>query len=88
MRDLLYVVNHARAIDVSFHNGAIAETYNIGGFSEWKNINNIQTLIKTVDRLLSSIEGADLDLITDATDYLGHNAHYAINSTKLQKELG
>ncbi len=88
VRDWLYVVDHARAIDTIFHNGKIAETYNIGGFNEWKNIDIIHTVIKTVDRLLGRSEGADLDLITYVTDRLGHDARYAIDSTKLQKELG
>jgi len=88
VRDWLYVVDHARAIDTIFHNGKVAETYNIGGFNEWKNIDIIHTVIKTVDRLLGRPEGADLDLITYVTDRLGHDARYAIDSTKLQKELG
>ena len=88
VRDWLYVVDHARAIDTIFHNGKVAETYNIGGFNEWKNIDIIKTVIVTVDRLLGRPEGADLDLITYVTDRLGHDARYAIDSTKLQKELG
>ena len=88
VRDWLYVEDHARAIDVIFHKGVIAETYNIGGFNEWKNIDIIHTVIKTVDRLLGRPEGADLDLITYVTDRLGHDARYAIDSTKVQKELG
>lgn len=88
VRDWLYVVDHARAIDLIFHQGTIAETYNIGGFNEWKNIDIIKTVIKTVDRLLGRPEGADLDLITYVTDRLGHDARYAIDSTKLQRELG
>lgn len=88
VRDWLYVVDHARAIDTIFHNGTIAETYNIGGFNEWKNIDIIKTVIATVDRLLGRPEGADLGLITYVTDRLGHDARYAIDSTKFQKELG
>ncbi len=88
VRDWLYVVDHARAIDTIFHNGKIAETYNIGGFNEWKNIDIIKVLINTVDRLLSRPEGADMDLITYVTDRAGHDLRYAIDSTKLQKELG
>ena len=76
------------AIDVIFHNGKIAETYNIGGFNEWKNIDIIKVVIKTVDKLLGRAEGEDLNLITYVTDRLGHDARYAIDSTKLQKELG
>ena len=88
VRDWLYVVDHARAIDVIFHNGKIAETYNIGGFNEWKNIDIIKVLINTVDRLLGRPEGADMDLITYVTDRAGHDLRYAIDSTKLQRELG
>ena len=88
VRDWLYVVDHARAIDVIFHNGKIADTYNIGGFNEWKNIDIIKVLIKTVDRLLGNPEGYSLDLITYVTDRLGHDMRYAIDSTKLQRELG
>ena len=88
VRDWLYVEDHARAIDLIFHQGKIAETYNIGGFNEWKNIELIKVLIATVDRLLGRPEGADLDLITYVTDRAGHDLRYAIDSTKLQKELG
>ncbi len=88
VRDWLYVVDHARAIDVIFHNGKIAETYNIGGFNEWKNIDIIKVVINTVDRLLGRKEGEDMNLITYVTDRPGHDARYAIDSTKLQRELG
>jgi dTDP-glucose 4,6-dehydratase len=88
VRDWLYVEDHARAIDTIFHNGKIAETYNIGGFNEWKNIDIIKVLISTVDRLLGRPEGADMDLITYVTDRAGHDLRYAIDSTKLQRELG
>ncbi len=88
VRDWLYVEDHARAIDTIFHHGRVAETYNIGGFNEWKNIDIIHVLIKTVDRLLGRTEGEDLNLITYVTDRLGHDARYAIDSTKLQRELG
>ena len=88
VRDWLYVVDHARAIDLIFHEGKIAETYNIGGFNEWKNIDLIKVLINTVDRLLGRKEGEDMDLITYVTDRAGHDMRYAIDSTKLQKELG
>ena len=88
VRDWLYVEDHARAIDIIFHNGKIAETYNIGGFNEWKNIDLIKVMIKTVDRILENPEGSSLDLITYVTDRLGHDARYAIDSTKLQQELG
>ena len=88
VRDWLYVEDHARAIDMIFHNGKIAETYNIGGFNEWKNIDLIKVMIKTVDRILGNPEGHSLDLIIYVTDRAGHDMRYAIDSTKLQKELG
>ncbi len=88
VRDWLYVEDHARAIDVIFHKGKIAETYNIGGFNEWKNIDIIKVVINTVDRLLGRKEGEDLDLITYVTDRAGHDLRYAIDSSKLQRELG
>ena len=87
VRDWLYVEDHARAIDMIFHNGKIADTYNIGGFNEWKNIDIIKVIIKTVDRLLGNPEGYSLDLITYVTDRKGHDLRYAIDSSKLQKEL-
>ena len=88
VRDWLYVEDHARAIDLIFHRGKVAETYNIGGFNEWKNIDLIKVMIKTVDRILGNAEGTSLDLITYVTDRLGHDARYAIDSSKLQRELG
>lgn len=88
VRDWLYVVDHARAIDVIFHDGKIADTYNIGGFNEWKNIDIIKVIIKTVDKLLGNLEGFSLDLITYVTDRKGHDLRYAIDSTKLKNELG
>ena len=105
VRDWLFVEDHARAIDVIFHEGKVAETYNIGGFNEWKNIDIIKVVIKTVDKFLGRADEAqfaahgslltapdaafpDMDLITYVTDRLGHDARYAIDSTKLQKELG
>ena len=88
VRDWLYVEDHARAIDLIFHEGKVAETYNIGGFNEWKNIDIVKTLIRVTDRLLGRPEGADDDLITYVTDRAGHDLRYAIDSTKLQRELG
>ena len=114
VRDWLYVVDHARAIDLIFHKGFKdaepskqreqnqtglnsaesrsrsneVQTYNIGGFNEWKNIDIIKVLINTVDRLLGRPEGADMDLITYVTDRAGHDLRYAIDSSKLQRELG
>lgn len=88
VRDWLYVVDHARAIDLIFHEGKTADTYNIGGFNEWRNIDLIKVIIRTVDRLLGRPEGADDDLITYVTDRKGHDLRYAIDSTKLKNELG
>ena len=88
VRDWLYVEDHARAIDLIFHEGKVAETYNIGGFNEWKNIDIVKTLIRVTDCLLGRPEGADDDLITYVTDRAGHDLRYAIDSTKLQRELG
>lgn len=88
VRDWLYVEDHARAIDMIFHNGKVSETYNIGGFNEWKNIDIIKVIIKTVDRMLGNPEGYSDGLITYVTDRLGHDMRYAIDSRKLQKELG
>ena len=88
VRDWLFVEDHARAIDLIFHKGKIADTYNIGGFNEWKNIDLIKVIIKTVDRLLGNAEGSSEKLITYVTDRLGHDMRYAIDSRKLQAELG
>lgn len=88
VRDWLYVIDHARAIDLIFHEGRIADTYNIGGFNEWKNIDLIKVIIKTVDRLLGNPEGTSDHLITYVTDRAGHDLRYAIDSNKLKKELG
>ena len=88
VRDWLYVVDHARAIDVIFHQGKTGDTYNIGGFNEWTNIDLIKVMIKTVDKLLGNPEGHSLGLITYVTDRAGHDLRYAIDSTKLKNELG
>ena len=88
VRDWLYVEDHARAIDLIFHEGRTAQTYNIGGFNEWKNIDLIKVMVKTVDRLLGNPEGHSLGLITFVTDRAGHDLRYAIDSTKLHNELG
>ena len=88
VRDWLYVEDHARAIDLIFHRGQVAETYNIGGFNEWKNIDLIRVVIRTVDRMLDRREGEDLELISYVTDRPGHDMRYAIDSSKLQRELG
>lgn len=88
VRDWLYVVDHARAIDTIFHRGRVAETYNIGGFNEWKNIDLVRVLIRTVDRLLGNPAGYSDELITYVTDRAGHDLRYAIDSRKLKNELG
>ncbi len=88
VRDWLFVNDHARAIDVIFHKGKLGETYNIGGFNEWKNIDLIKILIKTVDGQLGRSPGTSNKLITYVTDRAGHDLRYAIDSTKLKKELG
>ena len=88
VRDWLFVEDHARAIDLIFHKGKAGDTYNIGGFNEWKNIDLIKVIIKTVDRLLGNPEGQSEKLITYVTDRLGHDMRYAIDSRKLQSELG
>ncbi len=88
VRDWLFVNDHARAIDVIFHDGKLGDTYNIGGFNEWKNIDLIKVMIKTVDRLLGREEGTSENLITYVTDRAGHDLRYAIDSSKLNDELG
>ena len=88
VRDWLYVEDHARAIDLIFHEGRVAETYNIGGFNEWRNIDLIKVMIKVVDRELGNPEGYSDELITYVTDRPGHDARYAIDSSKLKNELG
>ena len=88
VRDWLFVEDHARAIDLIFHKGRVADTYNIGGFNEWKNIDLIRVIIRTVDRLLGNPEGHSDSLITYVTDRAGHDLRYAIDSRKLQRELG
>jgi dTDP-glucose 4,6-dehydratase len=87
VRDWLYVIDHARAIDVIFHKGRTGETYNIGGFNEWKNIDLIKVMIKVTDNLLGRKEGESEKLITYVTDRAGHDLRYAIDSTKLKNEL-
>ena len=88
MRDWLYVEDHARAIDLIFHKGKAGDTYNIGGHNEWKNIDLVRVLIATTDRLLGNPEGTSLGLIKHVTDRQGHDLRYAIDSSKLQRELG
>ncbi|WP_276090710.1 dTDP-glucose 4,6-dehydratase [Pedobacter sp. JY14-1] len=88
VRDWLWVEDHARAIDVIFHKAASGETYNIGGHNEWKNIDLIRLLCSIMDKKLGREEGASAGLITFVTDRAGHDLRYAIDSTKLQRELG
>lgn len=88
VRDWLYVIDHARAIDLIFHKGKPGDTYNIGGNNEWKNIELVQLLCKLMDEKLGNAPGTSEQLITFVTDRAGHDLRYAIDSSKLQKELG
>ncbi len=88
VRDWLYVEDHARAIDLIFNEGKIGDTYNIGGFNEWTNIDLIKVIIKVVDKHLERSEGASDNLITYVTDRAGHDLRYAIDATKIKNELG
>lgn len=88
VRDWLYVIDHARAIDVVLHKGKIGETYNIGGFNEWKNIDIVHLLCKIMDKKLGRSEGESAQLITFVTDRAGHDHRYAIDATKIKDELG
>ncbi|MGV8092453.1 MAG: dTDP-glucose 4,6-dehydratase [Mangrovibacterium sp.] len=88
IRDWLWVEDHARAIDVIFHQGRIGETYNIGGHNEWKNIDLIRVMCRIMDRKLGREQGTSEKLITFVKDRAGHDLRYAIDSSKLQKELG
>ncbi len=88
IRDWLYVEDHAAAIDIIFHNGKKGETYNIGGNNEWKNIDLIKLLCSIMDKKLNRQPGSSEKLITYVTDRPGHDIRYAIDSSKLHKELG
>ena len=88
VRDWLFVVDHARAIDTVFHNGKEGETYNIGGFNEWKNIDIVLLICKTMDEKLGREVGTSEKLITYVTDRAGHDLRYAIDATKIMNELG
>ena len=88
VRDWLFVNDHVRAIDAIFHGGKLGETYNIGGFNEWKNIDLVNIIIKTVDKYLGREEGSSKKLITYVKDRAGHDLRYAIDSTKLKNKLG
>lgn len=87
IRDWLYVIDHARAIDTIFHSGKIGDTYNIGGNNEWKNIDLIRLLCRIMDRKMSRNAGDSEQLITFVKDRAGHDLRYAIDSSKLQNEL-
>jgi len=88
VRDWLYVVDHARAIDMVFHKGKVGETYNIGGFNEWKNIDIVKLICKVMDQKLGRQEGESEKLISYVTDRAGHDLRYAIDANKIMKELG
>jgi dTDP-glucose 4,6-dehydratase len=88
VRDWLYVEDHAKAIDVIFHKGKIGESYNVGGFNEWKNIDLVHLLCNIMDKKLGRTAGESAKLITYVTDRPGHDLRYAIDANKLNKELG
>lgn len=88
VRDWLYVEDHARAIDTIFHNGKLGQSYNVGGFNEWKNIDLVHLLCGIMDKKLGRAEGESAKLITYVKDRAGHDLRYAIDATKLNKELG
>jgi dTDP-glucose 4,6-dehydratase len=88
VRDWLYVIDHAAAIDVVYHNGKNRETYNIGGFNEWKNIDLIHLLCQVMDQKLGRSKGESAGLITYVKDRAGHDLRYAIDANKIMNELG
>ena len=88
VRDWLYVKDHARAIDLILHEGRVGETYNIGGHNEWRNIDLIRVICRTMDEKLGRPAGSGEELITYVTDRAGHDMRYAIDATKLKEELG
>lgn len=88
VRDWLWVEDHARAIDVIFHKGKNGESYNVGGFNEWKNIDLVKLLCSIMDRKLGREAGASEKLITYVKDRPGHDLRYAIDATKLNRALG
>ncbi len=87
-RDWLFVIDHARAIDLVFHNGNNGESYNVGGFNEWKNIDLVEELCKQVDEKLGRAQGTATQLITFVKDRPGHDLRYAIDASKINRELG
>ncbi len=88
VRDWLYVVDHARAIDIVYHKGQNGDTYNIGGFNEWRNIDIVHLLCKVMDEKLVRLPGESAQLITYVTDRAGHDLRYAIDANKIMHELG
>jgi dTDP-glucose 4,6-dehydratase len=88
IRDWLYVVDHARAIDLVYHKGKVGETYNIGGHNEWKNIDLVRLLCRIMDKKLKRKEGESEKLITFVKDRAGHDMRYAIDASKIKNELG
>lgn len=87
-RDWLYVIDHARAIDLVFHEGKTGQHYNVGGFNEWKNLDLVKLLCKLMDEKLNRKQGESEQLITYVKDRPGHDLRYAIDATKINKELG
>ena len=87
-RDWLYVIDHANAIDLVFHKGKQGEAYNVGGFNEWKNIDLVKLLCQQMDDKLGRVEGASEQLVTYVKDRPGHDRRYAIDASKINKELG
>ena len=87
-RDWLYVIDHANAIDLVFHKGRIKETYNIGGFNEWKNIDLVKLMCQQLDEKLGRSKGSSQSLITYVKDRAGHDLRYAIDASKISQELG
>lgn len=88
IRDWLFVEDHARAIDIVYHKGVNLETYNIGGFNEWKNIDIVKVICKVMDKKLGNPAGTSEKLITYVTDRAGHDMRYAIDANKIMEELG
>jgi dTDP-glucose 4,6-dehydratase len=88
VRDWLYVIDHARAIDTVYHKGETGQTYNIGGFNEWKNIDLVHLLCNIMDTKLGNAQGTSAKLITYVTDRSGHDLRYAIDANKIMNELG
>jgi len=87
-RDWLYVIDHARAIDLVYHKGVDGQTYNIGGFNEWRNIDLVKLLCRQIDEKLGREQGSSTQLITYVKDRPGHDLRYAIDASKIKRELG